>query len=77
MILKKPSCLVTNASPNWTEKPMATFFSMAQNVTQSALTEIEPGPPEGGRQWPSPIPILSLGLHWKCKKHKLWGEAYF
>lgn len=40
MILKKPSCLVTNASPTWTEKPMATFFSMVQNLTQSALTEI-------------------------------------
>lgn len=23
------------------------------------------------------IPVLSLGLHWKCKKHKLWGGNLF
>lgn len=40
VLLKKPSHLVTSASPNWAEKSMATFFSTVQNLTQSALTEI-------------------------------------
>lgn len=42
MILKKPPCPMTNASPKWTENPMATLFSMVQNFTQC---------PDGNTTW--------------------------
>ena len=38
VILKKPPCLVTNDSPNWTDKLKAPLF-VVQNFTQSALME--------------------------------------
>lgn len=75
VILKKPPWLVVNTNPNWSEKPMATFFYMVQNFTQSALMEIQPGPKtEAGSG--SPL-ILGLGLHGRLKKRKLRGKTYF
>lgn len=68
VILKKPPCLMTNASPNWTDRPTATLFSVVQNFTRSALMETQPVPRGRGRPWQSPVPVLSLGLHGRRKK---------